>query len=529
MEFSRFGFCAEDKMAVDFRTYPFLCGALIHQSSSMGIHKSGESPFVELTGHKPLVHSAFQMAKLNVTKKLVLTEKVHSFTNNTRNFMRGESFLQQKEICSHKFPVMALSQLVGGFVGSKSQLGSCGRESYQIWDIIFDKLAEFCRAPQSGCCSVYASKNPGNSCELGNSLSQEIFESFYEERVPTFDSSHIIIENSSNQLQENVSDTLPRPRTVSHESVPFSVKPSSVMSTSTQNDKKCFHTSDVSRQSYAEVAKAFAIAQQSNQQCTRASTMKRRRNISHCGNLRNDLRHFSWRHSHESSVRSYENERVFAMSCRKKPHTLKGGSMPRVEKSKVNNTDLSISESNRKKNVHEMKQDSQAAVSKGIYLDFSQVCDKSTLAEESRRTEDKSGQPCTVIKGISGSVVVGDCTVFTNKAEDGSVTVVIDANGIVQTSPTNLQHRLCSGESPARERCLSDCSTDSEDSFVSFEYGVDSSPVTVALVSDSEPSEDGVSDHFSDDDDDSDDDNEDYESDDPEVRNRDFKMWNSVM
>lgn len=145
MEFSSIAFCAEDKMGIDFHTYPLLRGALIHQSS-MGIHKSGENPYVELTDHKPLVHSSFEMGKLNVTKQFILTEKVHSFTNNTRNFVRGDTFMPRKEIYSNKFPVMALSQLVGGFVGSKSQLGSCGRESCQIWDIIFDKLEKIGRA-----------------------------------------------------------------------------------------------------------------------------------------------------------------------------------------------------------------------------------------------------------------------------------------------------------------------------------------------------------------------------------------------
>jgi hypothetical protein len=115
--------------------------------------------------------------------------------------------------------------------------------------------------------------------------------------------------------------------------------------------------------------------------------------------------------------------------------------------------------------------------------------------------------------------VVDDNSVFTNKAEGDSMSAVIDASGIVQTVSANLEHLQQSGESLSRQRYLSDCSTDSEDSVVSFERGVDCSPVTVALASDSEPSEDGV-DQFSDDEDDDDDneDDDDDESEDTEVR-----------
>jgi hypothetical protein len=533
MAFSSIAFCAEDKMTIDFHTYPLLCGAVIHQSS-MGIHKSGGSPFVELTVHKPLVHSSFEMAKLNVPQQFVLTERVHSFTSNTRN-VRGETFLPQKEIYSHKFPVMTLSQLVGGFVGSKSQLGSCGRESFQIWDIIFDKLAEFCRAPQCGCSSC-VSENPRNCYNLGNNLSQEIFGSFCQESVSTPDGSHIIIENSSNPMQDKVSDTLPQPSTVSCNSVPVSVKPLSVMSACTQNDNKFCHMSDVSRQSYAEVAKAFAIAQQSKQQYARTSTLKRRRNTPYCGDLRNNLRQFSWRYCHESSVRNYGNQHMLAISCRKTPHSSKVVSMHKVGTSKTSDTNVNISESNSKKNIHELKKKSQTALYKKVYPDCSQVADKSTIAENSNcvgSVEDKFVKPCTAIKCSSSAIgVVDDCTVFNNKAEDGNVATVIDASGIVQTSPSNLEHHQCSGESAARERYLSDCSTDSDDSFVSFECGVDCKPVTVALVSDSEPSEEGVSDQFSDDDDgdddDDDDDDDNEESGDTEVRNKDYKTWNIV-
>jgi hypothetical protein len=65
----------------------------------MGMHKS-EIPFVELTGHKveePLVHS-FGMAELQLKKRFDITGKIHSFTSNTRNIMRHESFLPPKVI-----------------------------------------------------------------------------------------------------------------------------------------------------------------------------------------------------------------------------------------------------------------------------------------------------------------------------------------------------------------------------------------------------------------------------------------------
>jgi hypothetical protein len=100
---------------------------------------------------------------------------------------------------------------------------------------------------------------------------------------------------------------------------------------------------------------------------------------------------------------------------------------------------------------------------------------------------------------------------------------VIDANAIVQTSSSDLGHQQRSGESPSRQRYMSDCSTDSEDSVVSFECGVDYSPVPVALAFDSEPSEDGIGDQITDDDDDDDDDeDDDDESEDTEVRNKDY-------
>jgi len=525
MACSSLAFCAEDKMGIDFHTYPFLRGALIHHSS-MGIHKSGESPFVELTDHKALVHSPFEMAKLNVTKQLVLTEKVHSFANNARNFVRGDTFMPRKEIYSHKLPVMALSQLVGGFVGSKSQLGSCGRESCQIWDIIFDKLEEFCRAPQSGCCSLYADENPRNCYNLGHSLSQEIFGSFCQKSVSTLDGPHFMIENSSNPLQDKVSYTPLQPSTVSSNSVPVSVKPLSVMSTCTQNNDKFCHASDVSRQSYAEVAKAFAIVQQSEQQLTRTSTMKRRRNTPHGGGLRNNLRHFSWKCCHASSARNYGNQHILSIGCRKTPHCSKVVSTHKVGKSKTSDTNVNISESSSKKNIYEVKKKSQTASRKVVYLDCSQVPDKSTRTEHSncmKSVEDKSAKPCTAVKcSSSSSGVVDDSTLYPNKAEGDSVSKVIEANGIVQTLSANLGRQQWSGESPSRQRCMSDCSTDSEDSVVSFESGVDYSPVSVVPASDSELSEDGVGDQFTDDDEDDDeddDDDDDDESEDTEVRN----------
>ena len=530
MAFSSIAFCAEDKMGVDFHAYPLFCGALIHHSS-MGMHKSRESPFVELTDHKPLVHSPFEMAKLNVTKQFVLTEKVHSFTNNTRNFVRSDTFMPRKELYSHKFPVMALTRLVGGFVGSKSQLGSCGRESCQIWDIIFDKL-EFCRTRQSGCCPLYANENPRNCYNLGNSLSQEIFGSFCQKSVSTLDGSHFIIENSSDPLQDKVSDTPLQPSTVSSNSLPASVKPLSVMSSCTQNDDKFCHASDVSRQSYAEVAKAFAIVQQSKQHLTRTPAVKRRRNTPHGEGLRNNLRHFSWRYCHESSARNYGNQHILPIGCRKTPQCCKVVSTHKVGKSKTNDTNVNISESNSKKNIYEMKKKSQTSLRKVVYLDCCQVTDKSTRAEHSncmKSVEDKSAKPCTAVKcrsSVSGVVV--DNTLCPNKAEGGSMSTVIDADGIVQTLSTDRGHQQWSGESPSRQRYMSDCSTDSEDSVVSFERGVDYNPVSMAQAFDSEPPEDGVGDQFTDDEDDDDDDNDDDdddgESEDTEVRNKDYKM-----
>jgi hypothetical protein len=198
-----------------------------------------------------------------------------------------------------------------------------------------------------------------------------------------------------------------------------------------------------------------------------------------------------------------------------------------VGKSKTDDTNVNICESSSKKNIYEEKKKSQTVSRKVAYQDCSLVRDKSTRAEHSnwmKSVESKSAKPCTTVKCSSlASRVVDGSTLYPNRAEGDSTSTAIEANGIVQTLSTNLGHQQCSGESPSRQRCMSDCSTDSEDSVVSFECGVDYSPVSLVLASDSELSEDGVGDQFTDEEDDDDDDDDD-ESEDTEVRNKDYKM-----
>lgn len=548
MEFSSIAFCAEDKRAINFHAFPLLSSrTFINQSSGIGIHKSEEIPYVELTGHRmggPHVHSSFEMAELNLTKRFSLTGKIHSFTNSTKNLMTGHSFLPRKDMYSSKFPTVALSQLVGGFVGSKSQLGSSGRESCQIWDIIFDKFVEFCGAPQSACCSLFSKKDPRSCCKLEKNLSEEILQSFCKENVSNV---------TADLLQEKVSDSVPHPNTVSCVSVSLSVKPAvSVMSPCLQNGNKLCHASGVSRQSYAEVAKTVALAQQKNKHLyTRASAMKKRRNTLNCGDmLRSNSRHFgcsvdNWRYCRDSSIKDYRSERKLAFSCKKKSQYSKHNKVANMEKmgkTEKNNRDVNISESNFERvnrNVQKMKQDSPKTVPseatmwhchKKIYMDRSQVANDSTANTNSNCMKSRGGkfaESCVAVKCNSVTTAEMDQgIVFSHEVECGSMSVLIHAGGNINTSPSNPEGRQSSKERSVRSRCMSDCSTDSDDSFVIFESGVDCDPVIKLLISDSDLSEDGANNQFSDDDDDDDggDDAVGEESDDTEVRNKAFEM-----
>jgi hypothetical protein len=544
MEFSGVALCAEK--GIHFHTFPLLLsGALIHPSS-IGIHKSEDIPFIQLTGHnmgEPLAHSSFEMAELNLTKRFGLTGKINNFTNNIKYFVRGESFSPRKEICSQKFPKIAFSQLVGGFVGSKSQLGSSGRESCQIWDIIFDKLAGFCRAPQSACCSLFASKHP-HSYNPVNNLPQEILESFCQEDVSTFDNSHIVKHTAN--MQEKVHDILPLSHTVSDTSVPLSV-----ISPHMANGDEFCPASDVAKQSYAEVTKTFVVAQQNKQQCTTAPAVKTRGNF-----LQYNFRQFghsadNWRCHCDSSIKKCRNEYKLASSCRKKSHRSKhnkGENIEKLDMTERSNRDTNLSESHlkrvtRKRNTQNMKQHSLQTVSskpvtpkchKKEYMDCSEVANDCDIDENSncmKSREDKSAKPCTAIKCSSSTSGETDgCTVFTHEVEGGGMSVLIHAAGTVHSSPSNPLINQCSEGSPVRGKRLSECSTDSDDSFVIFESGVDCDTVVMALVSDSDLSEDGTVNHFSDDDDDDGGGggNDDEESDGTEVRNKEYELWNSV-
>jgi hypothetical protein len=469
---------------------------------------------------EPLVHS-FGMAELQLTKRFDLTGKIHSLTSNRRNFMRHESFLPPKGIYSQKFPAIALSQLVGGFVGSKSQLGSSSRESCQIWDIVFDKLSEFCGASQSACCSLFAKKNSQTCYNFGNCLHREIQGSFYQENVLSLDGSHVIEENTSNPLQDRIIGTLPHPKTVSYDSIPWPAKPTPVISTSLWNGNEFCPSSDVLKQSYAEVAKSFAVAQQSKQHCSRAP-MKRRKSSPHCGGmLRNSVRHFVWTYHRDSSVKDYENGHKLTVGCRKESNysNYKAVSVEQMGKTAENNRDIyesNFERVNSDRNIHHRKQYSVRTVSEKINMDCSQVTYDTTAGDSSnceKFREDKSTKSCIVVKcSTPNSGDVDACTVFTNNVGNGSMSVVVRAPGVIQASTSSPESHHSSEESSSRNRSWSDCSTDSDDSFVIFESGVDSDPVMMVLVSDSDLSEDETNNFSSDDSDDYDDD-DDYDCD----------------
>jgi hypothetical protein len=478
----------------------------MHQSTDMGIHKSEEIPFVELTGHKleePLVHS-FGVAELQLTKRFDLTGKIHSFASNTRNFMRHESFLQPKELYSQKFPAIALSQLVGGFVGSKSQLGSSSRESCQIWDIIFDKLSEFCLAPHSACCSLFAHNNSQTFYKLGNSLPQKIHGSFYQENVSALNGSHVREENTANPLQDKVIDTLPHPNAVSYEYISCSAKPTPYeISSCLQNGKKCCPPHDILKQSYADVAKCKI-------RCSRAPTKKSRTSSPlYADMLRNGVRHIGWTYHHDSSVKKYGKGHKLAVGCRKKSDysKYKVVSMEQVSRTSENNRGISESNFERvssERRIEDRKQDCLRIVSRKVNMDSSQVMYDTTASDSSncvKRREDKSAKSHIVIKCSTSNSGEMD-------ARGGSMAVVVCASGMVQTSTPSPENQCRSQESSPRNRSSSDCSTDSDDSFVVFESGVESDPVTVVLVSDSDLSEEETIDQFSEDDSDDEDDDD---------------------
>jgi hypothetical protein len=300
------------------------------------------------------------------------------------------------------------------------------------------------------------------------------------------------------------------------------------------------------------------MAQQNKQVYTRAPTIKKRRNSPRCGDmLRSNSRHFgcsvdNWRYCRDSSIKDYRSEHKLAFSCRKNSQYSKHKkvvSMEKMGKTGRNNRDINISESNFERvnrNVLKMKQDSPKTVSSEsmtwkchnkIYMNCSQVANDSTEDKNSdcmKSREGKFAESCITINCSSLTTAETDRgTLFSHEVDGGSMSVIIGTAGNVDTSPSNPESHQSSEENSVRRRYMSDCSTDSDDSFVIFESGVDCEPVVMALVSDSDLSEDGAINQFSDDDDDDDGgggggDAVGEESDDTEVRNKDYEMWNSV-
>ncbi|XP_021932306.1 protein phosphatase 1 regulatory subunit 15A [Zootermopsis nevadensis] len=246
------------------------------------------------------------------------------------------------------------------------------------------------------------------------------------------------------------------------------------------------------------------MAQQNNHVKTRVPTMKKRRNSTQFGDmLRNNSRHFGCsvdrRYCCDSSIKDYRNEHKCAFSCRKKSRCSKVNKVVNLEqmgKTGRNSRDINVSESNFgrvKRNVPKMKQESPKTVSsesiawkchKKMYMDCSQVANDSTEDENLecvKSREGKFAESCIAIKCSSLTTAEIDAG---HDVEGGSISVMVHAAGNLNTSPSNPESHQSSEENSVRRRCMSDCSTDSDDSFVIFESGMDSDN------------------HFSDDDDD---------------------------
>lgn len=424
MAFSSFAYCAENKK-LNFS--PFMpSGTLIHQTSNMGMHHSDEMPFVELTGHKlqePIVNSSFQINGFSIAGK------IHSFTTNSKHFVRSDNILTRKDLYGHQFPAFSFSQLVGGFVGSKSQIGSSSKESCQMWDIIFDKLAEFCGTHH----------HSQNCYNFSKGFSQDVLKSFCKKDRPPC----VVINNSAN-VTSNTGSKLGK----------LSSKPNC-----SQNVSDCSSqpSPDVSKQSYAEVARTFATVQQNKQSSLLPSVMPRKRNLPNRKNfVKCDIsRTFTnnWRNNNcNPQIKQYRNHTKFFSGSQRRSDTGNKHLKSCKHFDKEQKTDRN------RKHTH-ISEPQRVDSKKRMMSDSVQITPKISTNQECQKNASET---------FSGSSI---------KATQAGQT------------------------SPMRMRFLSECSTDSDDSFVVFDSEADCNSVIVAVISpsDSDISEDMYSYQFSDD------------------------------
>ncbi|XP_066991005.2 uncharacterized protein PPP1R15 [Anabrus simplex] len=127
---------------------------------------------VPITGHKIDTQCYLDVKDSKYSNNL-LPDKDHGFT-----LVKGEQFSAKRDMCGHfnSFPAISISQLVGGFVGSKSQIRSVNREACQIWDVIFRQLADTAYQPpniQNGAHHYYKYSKTSYSQNLFNAFCQE--------------------------------------------------------------------------------------------------------------------------------------------------------------------------------------------------------------------------------------------------------------------------------------------------------------------------------------------------------------------
>ena len=484
MEFSSFAYCAESKN-LNFTSF-----MSSRQKSDMEIH-TNEMPFVELTGHKlqkPLGSSSFEIN--HFSRSFNLTDKIHNLASNAKQFM-GSSFLTHKNIYGHnQFPQISFSQLVGGFVGSKSQIGSSSKETCQMWDIVFNKLAEFCDTHHRS----------QNCFYFDQEFSQNVLKSFCKKE----EASCVEIESSSSiisgkTLSSSSQDTLvcnkERPvcvvikntESISHKtsakpnnSSPYvsayeEQKPScvavdntdSVTAYKTSNgseeipDCSSQSSSYISKQSYAEMARIFARLQENKKSKPLTLTIpwgqnkSHRRNYVKCKNSHTTTN--NWRNHCNPQIKEYRNQTRFFSGSQRRPYN----------NNNTESTKFSRNERNTDKQIQ-------------------QAC-----SSESQRVDDK-----TNVEGITSNSLQNSPKIASH--QECHIVAITEDNKINQTAQT----------SPVRLRYMSECSTDSEDSFIVFESEMDCEPVIVAVIStsDSDISEDTRSDEFSDDDEEEEDD-----------------------
>lgn len=534
MDFSTIAFCSENKRRIDFRTF-LSSEKLINQSSNMGIHQSEGIPFVELTGNKmeePIVHSPFQF---DLAKSLGLTSKIHSLANNTKNNM--------KDTYNHQFSAIAFSPLVGGFVGSKSQVGSSSREACQIWDVVLEKLAEFCGGSQSEYHPLFADNYSQTCYNLGKKISQGFLGSLCQKSASTVDTSKTTVGNYSSKLPEKITETMPRSHTAKTVPIPQSIASSTnCMGTPSSGVVSC--PPDLSKQSYAEVAKTFAVAQQNKQQSTRTSTMHKAKNSGHRDRENKHKRRprtssskDNWRYSRDSLINDCKNQGRMGLNNNRTNYSNRNNkfvtNMRKESKAEKNksNTDITESQAQRidKKNMQNMKRNPVQSVSKEPSMHISnkktnkgrsQTVDSCFMYDNYNITsmkDESSVKPCISSNRNRSVDEVDDCAVFACKVEVSSIPLLIHAAENVQVSPKDTASYKSSEESSPRSRFSSECSTDSDDSFVIFESNVECDAVFVTLmrppsVSDSEISEDGIVFELSSDEESEDDEDDDYDT-----------------